>query len=80
MNDSEKLKIALDALNKIDYIEENSPSTVSIRDMFSNILTITRDALYDIEKGKLPPCESSTTAEHARLIDDSDACDDGRNG
>jgi hypothetical protein len=80
MNDSEKLKIAKHALNQIDWIEENSPSTVSVHEMFSNILKIARDALYEIEKEELPICEASTTAEHIRLTDDNDACDDGRNG
>jgi hypothetical protein len=80
MNNSEKLKIALEALNKIDWIEENSPSTVSIHEMFSNILKIARDAIYEIEKEELPICESSSTAEHIRLNEDNDACDDGRKG
>jgi hypothetical protein len=28
----------------------------------------------------LPACELSATAEHSRLADDSDPCDDGRGG
>jgi hypothetical protein len=29
---------------------------------------------------KLPVCEMSTTAEHSRLGESDDACDDGRSG
>ena len=29
---------------------------------------------------KLPVCEMSTTAEHSRLSEGDDACDDGRSG
>jgi hypothetical protein len=30
------------------------------------------------EETKLPPCQISTTAEHARLDEDDGPCDDGR--
>ena len=32
------------------------------------------------EAGPLPVCETSTTAEHSRLDDSGEPCDDGRSG
>jgi hypothetical protein len=50
MNDSEKLAITIEALKEIDWLEENSPSTVSVRQIFERMLEIARKALKDIDE------------------------------
>jgi hypothetical protein len=53
MNDSEKLKIVRSALEQIDWLEENSPGTISFKNMFYEAQTIARNALADLNKKEI---------------------------